>query len=405
MCLLNTLLVRLLNWPLKVRLSIVAVCFLLCLILYSFSEDSGPLLAIPVALAIWLFNKRGACIGIALSFLAIIVVSSRFSGGIIWPQPIRIEVFSGSAALLTEALFISYLRYLLDQAEAAHLQARQAEQQRSIEHEQRIEALQAEQRITIAYEQQRQLNELKDQIVLNVNHELRSPLTALCGWLDILESYHEKLDMATQAIYLHRARESTKALTRLVNNILEAGQVSGEVKYLQLEACFVARIVREELEQLDPREVEAYTIQLDIMEQLTVWADQQYLRQILRNLLSNAFKYSPRQSLVLIKAVYEDTENATVKEAVPHVAISVKDTGLGIPPAEQPLLFEKFVRLKRDLKGTVRGSGLGLYISKQLVEAMGGRIWIESSGRAGEGSCFCFTLPSTTPAPVENILL
>src|SRR5581483_12136609 len=128
MRLLNALLVRLLKLPLKIRLSIVAVCFLLCLILYSFSAYSGPLLAIPVALSIWLFNKRGACIGIALSFLAIIVVSSRISGGIIWPQPIRIGVFSGSVALLTEAFLISYLRYLLDQAEAAHLQARQAEQ-------------------------------------------------------------------------------------------------------------------------------------------------------------------------------------------------------------------------------------------------------------------------------------
>jgi len=122
-------------------------------------------------------------------------------------------------------------------------------------------------------------------------------------------------------------------------------------------------------------------------------------------LFSNAFKYSPRQTLVLIKAAYEDAENASVKDAVPHVAISVKDAGLGIPPAEQSLLFEKFVRLKRDLKGTVRGSGLGLYISKQLVEAMGGHIWIESSGRTGEGSCFCFTLPSATTTPVENVLL
>ncbi len=315
MRLLNALLVRLLKLPLKVRLSIVALCFLLCLILYSFSEYSGPLLAIPVALAIWLFNRRGAFIGIALSFLAIMVVSSRISGGIIWSQSILVRVFIGSVALLTEAFFISYLRYLLALADAAHLQARQAEQQMSFAHKQHIEALQAEQRMTIAYEQQRQLNELKDQNVLNVNHELRSPLTALCGWLDILESYHEELDVATQAIYLHRAKESSKALTCLVNNILEAGQVSGEVKSLQLEACFVARIVREELEQLDPREVEAYTIQLDIPEQLTVWADQQYFRQILRNLLSNAFKYSPRQTLVLIKAACEDAEECHSKRS------------------------------------------------------------------------------------------
>src|SRR5450755_223482 len=159
MCLLNSLFVRLLKLPFKVRLSIITICFLLCLTLYSFSEYSGPLLAIPVALATWLFNERGAFIGIALPFLAIIVASSSISGGIIWSQSILIGVFSGSVALLTGGFFISYLRYLLDLAEAAHLRARQAEQHCSIAYEQRIEALQAEQRMTIAYEEQRQLNE------------------------------------------------------------------------------------------------------------------------------------------------------------------------------------------------------------------------------------------------------
>jgi len=73
----------------------------------------------------------------------------------------------------------------------------------------------------------------------------------------------------------------------------------------------------------------------------------------------------------------------------------VQDAGPGIPPEEIPLLFEKFVRLKRDLAGPTRGTGLGLYLCKQLVEAMGGSIWVESSGRIGEGSRFCFTLPAS----------
>ncbi len=71
----------------------------------------------------------------------------------------------------------------------------------------------------------------------------------------------------------------------------------------------------------------------------------------------------------------------------------MKDEGPGIPPEEVPLLFGKFVRLQRDLSGAVRGTGLGLYISKQLVEAMQGHLWVESAGRMGEGSRFCFTLP------------
>ena len=70
----------------------------------------------------------------------------------------------------------------------------------------------------------------------------------------------------------------------------------------------------------------------------------------------------------------------------------VKDTGPGIPPEEIPQLFQRFARLKRDVSGTIRGTGLGLYVCKQLVEAMNGSIWVESSGKAGEGSCFFVAL-------------
>jgi signal transduction histidine kinase len=129
---------------------------------------------------------------------------------------------------------------------------------------------------------------------------------------------------------------------------------------------------------------------MEIPEHFTIWADRHYVRQILRNLLSNAFKHSPKQTAVVI--------SATLHEPTTQVCISVKDAGPGIPPDELPLLFGKFVRLKRDLAGTVPGSGLGLYISKQFVEAMGGHMWAESSGQVGEGSRFCFTLRAASPA-------
>jgi len=105
----------------------------------------------------------------------------------------------------------------------------------------------------------------------------------------------------------------------------------------------------------------------------------------LRNLFSNIFKYVPPYTEVSIEASQSTPSSP--------VYLSVQDRGPGIPPEEIPLLFEKFVRLKRDLAGPTRGTGLGLYICKRLVEAMGGRIWVESSGRPGEGSRFCLTLP------------
>jgi len=126
---------------------------------------------------------------------------------------------------------------------------------------------------------------------------------------------------------------------------------------------------------------------------LHVKADPQYVRQVLRNLLSNAYKYTPKQTQVVVSARLGNTTQP-VEHSCQQVTICVKDQGPGIDPDDIPLLFEKFVRLKRDLSGPVRGTGLGLYISKQLVEAMKGQIWVESSGVAGQGSCFCFTLPA-----------
>ena len=223
---------------------------------------------------------------------------------------------------------------------------------------------------------------------------LRIPwaLTAVYGWLELLATFREQQDTSMQATYLSKAMDRCQELIHLVNNVLETAHVTGDVKHPQPEECLVAQAVREELEHFDPREVQAHAIQLDVPEQLSVWADRQYLRQVLRNLLSNAFKYAPQHTSVVISATLYDT-TAQGTDSAPHVCICVKDAGPGIPPAELPLLFEKFVRLERDLAGPVRGSGLGLYISKQLVETMGGHIWAESTGRAGEGSRFYFTLP------------
>jgi len=113
---------------------------------------------------------------------------------------------------------------------------------------------------------------------------------------------------------------------------------------------------------------------------------------VLRNLLSNAFKYTPPRTTVRVIATRFDPA-IQCPDGISEACICVQDAGPGIPPEDIPLLFGKFVRLKRDLASSIRGTGLGLYISKQLVEAMGGSIWVESAGVAGQGSRFYFTLP------------
>jgi signal transduction histidine kinase len=240
-------------------------------------------------------------------------------------------------------------------------------------------------------EEQRKLTQMKDQLIVNVSHELLTPLTAVMGYVELLLEHQGKVDAAMQARWIHEAKQGCDELELLTNNILDTAEVDRDRQNLHPEPTPVAPAVREVLASFDPQEVHTYAIRQDLSEHLTVWADQLALRQVLRNLLSNVFKYAPKGTPVSICAVADEH---------PQVCIRVQDAGPGIPPSELPLLFQKFVRLKRDLSGPVRGTGLGLYISKRLIEAMDGQIWAESSGEPGEGSCFCLTLPrACDPAP------
>jgi len=259
---------------------------------------------------------------------------------------------------------------------------------------QAYEELEEQARIEAAFEEQRRLNEMKDQFVLNVSHELRTPLTQVYGYLELLETYHNTLTNDKQVEYIRKATQGCEALMPLIDTILDAARTGSHTIYPQVQELLVADLVHEVLEQFEPLQRQDHPVSLEITEGLVVQADRQFLSQVLRNLLQNAFKYTPPHTTVRVVATRYDPFIQHPGGAS-QVCICVQDTGPGIPPEDIPLLFGKFVRLKRDLAGPVRGTGLGLYISKQLVEAMGGSIWVESSGIAGQGSRFCFTLPAS----------
>jgi signal transduction histidine kinase len=237
-----------------------------------------------------------------------------------------------------------------------------------------------------ANEQLAHLNRLRDQFIANVNHELRTPLTQIDGYLELLSEYQGRLDETTQATFIKHAKDGSQELLLLVNNLLDALRINSEIEPPHLENVALRQVVHEVCEQFPPMGEQGSRLREDIPASFVVKADQRYLRQIIRNLLSNALKYSPPETSVTISANLADCKG------ISSVCICVQDAGLGISPEEQALLFQKFVRLKRDLSGPVRGTGLGLYMCKQLVESMNGEIWVESSGKKGEGSRFCFTL-------------
>jgi signal transduction histidine kinase len=169
----------------------------------------------------------------------------------------------------------------------------------------------------------------------------------------------------------------------MVSNIMESGRVQVDIKEVSLEPVPLVGAVAHVLEIMEgvTRREERH-VQFNVSADIVVLADELRLKQIVLNLVGNALKYSSPGSPLEISASVAD-QMATLR---------IRDYGRGVPPADQARLFQRFVRLERDMNSPVRGAGLGLSISKQLVEAMGGRIWVESSGEEGEGSVFAFSL-------------
>ena len=370
----------LLKLPFIVRLSVAILSVAFFLILYMIVSPAArtPLmLAIPVALVAWMFRKRGVFICLAIMVLVLWVFYSLRLKRMLLPSSMIISFIAATLALVVIGLLVSLLRNSLDVVDIARLQSARA------------------------LEQQQQLNRAKDQFILNVNHELRTPLTAISGYIELLLEHNEHLDAEARTRFLKYAMDGCDDLQKLISNVLDALRIDGGDEHSSLQAFSVLQAVREVLKHTDPRWLHSHRVYLDISEELVIVADEQYFRQVLCNLLSNALKYTPADTEVLVSAgLYDDA--AQPSDSASQICVKVKDAGPGIPPDELSSLFNQFVRLKRDISGQVRGSGLGLYISKQMVEAMGGQIWAESAGIPGQGSCFCFTLPAHVPLTSMN---
>jgi len=339
---------------------------------------------LPIICLCWLFRYRGLLISLCSSALALWLIAHYLLGGSASGQDVVVRAVLGFGISILLGLTICWLRIAVDLIYAARQQTIAAEQER-------LQAVEAERSAKLAYEQQRQVNELKDQFLLHVNHELRTPLSVLGSFLELFRDHFDLMDPADRNQLIGRALANFDELVILVDEVLNTVAVTGALPPVLCEDVPVLQIVQEVLAHLDPQHLKAYTIRLHVAEQLLAWANPQSLYHVLQNLLSNIFKYVPEQTAICIEATQPAPSSP--------VFLSVQDAGPGIPPEELPLLFERFVRLKRDLAGPIRGTGLGLYICKCLVEAMGGRIWAESSGRAGEGSRFCLTLP---PIPASS---
>jgi signal transduction histidine kinase len=239
--------------------------------------------------------------------------------------------------------------------------------------------------LRVAYAKLNELDQLKDAFIRTASHELRTPLTIVQGYLELLRVIDDS-DVKTRHEFLDKACRACEELVVLQANIMDANRIDFDRIRLYCTPIVLKDIVMMVVELFEPLLLQKqHRFETDIDGSIVVMADDVRLKQILHNLISNALRYSPPQALVRITAKNDLLER--------KVIVQVIDRGFGIPLDKQSVIFDRFVRLERDMHGMVRGSGLGLYITRQLVEAMGGTISVESSGIENEGSVFTFTLP------------
>jgi signal transduction histidine kinase len=240
---------------------------------------------------------------------------------------------------------------------------------------------------SLIYEPRKELDALQEQFISVASHELRTPLTTVQGYIELLCEHYDVIPPETQIEFLKKARVGCDDLNLMVNNIIDVHLAPGDVARMHLHPISLRLAILHVLEMLNAtiqRERRSVTVYIE--RDLSVLADDLRLRQILLNLISNALKYSASGTRIEISALQDNTD----------VHISVQDYGLGVPPEQKRHLFNRFMRLERDMNSPVRGAGLGLYICEQFVSAMGGRIWVESSGISGEGCIFTFVLRCAT---------
>jgi PAS domain S-box-containing protein len=238
---------------------------------------------------------------------------------------------------------------------------------------------------------ERRVETMKSDFVATVSHELRTPLAAIHGSALTILRPDLDLDDELRSRLLRVIADESERLAVIVNDLLLASHLDSGRLQVQIERCDPRVLATQVLEAARTHLPDNVEVELRAPDDLpAVAADPGQLRQVLENLVENAIKYSPDGGVVELAL---DRENSPVR-------FRVRDQGLGIPDDEQRRVFEKFYRLDPNMTRGIGGTGLGLYICRELVRMMDGRIWVDS--RPGEGSTFSVEIPVAEPAPAPR---
>ncbi len=229
----------------------------------------------------------------------------------------------------------------------------------------------------------REAEELKQTLLSVISHELKTPVSIIKGYAGTLGREDADWDEETLRDGLAVIEEEADRLDKLINNFLEASRLQAGGLKLRLSYVDLADMAASAVETLR-KTTDKHAFTLDFPEEFPlILGDGERLREVLTNLLGNAIKYSPEGGLIKVGG---QADPGAVK-----VRLYVSDEGIGISPADQELIFERFHRVDNRLARQTPGTGLGLFLVKAVVEAHGGRVWVNST--PGEGSTFWVELP------------
>jgi two-component system NtrC family sensor kinase len=226
----------------------------------------------------------------------------------------------------------------------------------------------------------KELDRIKSEFVTTVSHDLRSPLTSILGYIELVERAGEINQQ--QREFIDRVQSNVQQISLMISDLLDLGRIEAGLDTTK-EKTSVEQIVREAFEGIvDLADAEEITIELEIQGEIgKVFGDPIRLRQMINNLLDNALKYTPSGGTISFRTKTEEGQ----------IILEVVDSGPGIPESDLPKLFDRFFR-GSNIPDDVPGTGLGLAIVKSILDNHNGRVWVET--KEGEGSSFTVVLPA-----------
>ena len=234
----------------------------------------------------------------------------------------------------------------------------------------------------------REEEEINSTFTSIISHELKTPVALIKGYAQTLARPDAAWDAETARQSLQVIEEEADRLESLINNLLDVSRIQASGLRLDYADVNLERLARKVVEAYRTQTAD-HQLEVDFPAALPlVWGDEERLRQVLTNLVSNAIKYSPQGGLIRIGGWLEQPEGAADHT---RVVLYIADQGIGIPTADLPKIFDRFYRVDSSLRRSTAGAGLGLYLAKAIVEAHGGQIWAHSE--PGKGTTFFIGLP------------